>query len=391
MDKEELDVKKLREELELTQGHFAKLLGITERTLRDIENTGEYSEAIKFRMLRFAKTKEKDCMLDGTIDYLRMQFKTHDFEPVISEVLMLSVEYMVQQDTRFYGYKGLYALDMIKVLYSEVGDSRGTLIELSGQGCRQFETMLQAQGRTWFSFLDCCAEHGGRATRLDLAINDYVKLLQIPRLLRKIKNGECITRFMTFDNRNGGRFSDGQSEGTTIYFGSQKSDFYLCFYEKDYEQAKKLNIPREYVEIKNRYELRLKDERARNAMAYLRNKQSLKDIALAVLGGHIRFVNKGKTKDKNKWKTNKDWENFLGEVGKIKLVVEPSEFFYTRTREWLRNYCMPTVKMVKTVDRLMERSDFNQMLKETDLSDKHVKLIKVLTATKEDMITDGNI
>ncbi|GAA0414771.1 hypothetical protein GCM10008934_02040 [Virgibacillus salarius] len=33
---------------------------------------------------------------------------------------------------------------------------------------------------------------------------------------------------------------DGSTGGTTIYFGSKKSEVYLCFYEKNYEQALKV-------------------------------------------------------------------------------------------------------------------------------------------------------
>lgn len=386
MSKEELDIKQLRNDLQFTQEQFAKELGISRRTLIEIERTGKCSEAIKFRLLRFAKTRKPDCMMDCVIDYLRIRFETHDVEQIISKVLLLKIEYMSQQDTRFYGYKGLYAFDLIKVMYSEEEDSRGTLIELSGQGCRQFEALLEAQGRTWFDFLDCCELHKGRATRLDLAINDYVRLLDLPKLFDKIQADECITRFLVFDHQGGGKIVGGQIEGITIYIGSRKSDFYLCFYEKDYEQAKKYNVSPKAIEVKNRYEIRLKDERARAGIAGLRQTKSAKNIALGILSGHLRFVDKDKNKDKSEWKTNKDWEHFLGEVNKIKLVTKSSKDFYVKTREWLRKYCMSTVKMIKTADRLLNRNDFYQMLKEAELSEKHVNMLKVVTGKPEEMI-----
>lgn len=52
--------------------------------------------------------------------------------------------------------------------------------------------------------------------------------------------------------------SDGITGGTTINFGSKKSEAYLCFYEKNYEQAEKYNIPLEELGDWNRYEMQLK-------------------------------------------------------------------------------------------------------------------------------------
>ena len=41
-----------------------------------------------------------------------------------------------------------------------------------------------------------------------------------------------------------------------------KSEVYFCVYEKSYEQYIKLGIPIEEAPIKNRFEIRLKNERA---------------------------------------------------------------------------------------------------------------------------------
>ena len=50
--------------------------------------------------------------------------------------------------------------------------------------------------------------------------------------------------------------------GYTLYIGSLKSEVYFCVYEKSYEQYIKLGIPIEEAPIKNRFEIRLKNERA---------------------------------------------------------------------------------------------------------------------------------
>ena len=50
--------------------------------------------------------------------------------------------------------------------------------------------------------------------------------------------------------------------GNTLYIGSLQSEVYVCIYEKDYEQYKKHDIPSADAEVKNRFEIRLKNERA---------------------------------------------------------------------------------------------------------------------------------
>ena len=55
---------------------------------------------------------------------------------------------------------------------------------------------------------------------------------------------------------------DKAGMGYTLYIGSLKSEVYFCVYEKSYEQYIKLGIPIEEASIKNRFEIRLKNERA---------------------------------------------------------------------------------------------------------------------------------
>ncbi len=58
------------------------------------------------------------------------------------------------------------------------------------------------------------------------------------------------------------RNKDKAGTGCVSYIGSLKSEVYFCVYEKSYEQYIKLGIPIEEAPIKNRFEIRLKNERA---------------------------------------------------------------------------------------------------------------------------------
>lgn len=120
------------------------------------------------------KEKEKNAEkpLISMVDYIRVTFKTHDVDRIIENILHLNKDFMTEKPNGFYGYVGTFELDFIKVFYSPPGDNRGILVELSGQGCRQFESFLDCRKKTWFDFFQDCIQHGGSFTRLDLAIDD---------------------------------------------------------------------------------------------------------------------------------------------------------------------------------------------------------------------------
>ncbi|MFH5969162.1 replication initiation factor domain-containing protein, partial [Clostridium perfringens] len=126
-----------------------------------------------------------------------------------------------------------------------------------GKGCRQFESYLLAQGRSWYDFLMDALVEGGVMKRLDLAINDRAGILDIPDLTAKCKREECVSLFRSFKSYASGELvkhneQDKAGMGHTLYIGSLKSEVYFCCYEKNYEQYAKLGIPIEEAPIKNR-------------------------------------------------------------------------------------------------------------------------------------------
>lgn len=60
-------------------------------------------------------------------------------------------------------------------------------------------------------------------------------------LKEKVEQGLVDTTFRNFDFTGGIVVKSGQrlNKGLSLYFGSRQSPFYLNFYQKDYELAKK--------------------------------------------------------------------------------------------------------------------------------------------------------
>ncbi|MEC0768485.1 replication initiation factor domain-containing protein [Bacillus atrophaeus] len=334
------------------------------------------------------KEKEENVEkpLVSMVDYIRVTFKTHDVDRIIENVLRLSKDFMHEKSSGFYGYVGTFELDFIKVFYSAPDDNRGILIELSGQGCRQFESFLVCRKKTWFDFFQDCIQNDGSFTRFDLAIDDKKTYFSIPALLKKAQKGECISRFRKSDFNGSFNMADGLTGGTTIYFGSKKSEAYLCFYEKNYEQAEKYNIPLEDLGDWNRYELRLKNERAQAAISALLKTKDLTLIAMQIINNYVRFVDADENITREHWKTSLFWSEFIGDVGKLHLYMKPKTDFYEKSRNWLKNSCSPTMKMVLEADRYLGKNDLSDMIVEAELSDKQQKMLDVFMAETADMV-----
>ena len=110
---------------------------------------------------------------------------------------------MIHEDYGFYSYAEYYVLGDVFVLTSP-DKEKGTLLELKGKGCRQMESYLLAQHRSWYDFLMDALVEGGVMKRLDLAINDMAGILDIPELTEKCNREECISVFRSFKSyRNG--------------------------------------------------------------------------------------------------------------------------------------------------------------------------------------------
>ncbi len=86
--------------------------------------------------------------------------------------------------------------------------------------------------------------------------------------------------------------------GRTLYLGSLKSDVYFCIYEKDYEQYVKLGTPLEEADIINRFEIRLRNERAYYAVRDLLTYYDAEQTAFSIINQYVRFVDEEPDKRK---------------------------------------------------------------------------------------------
>ena len=175
--------------------------------------------------------------------------------------------------------------------------------------------------------------------------------------------------------------------GRTLYLGSLKSDVYFCIYEKDYEQYVKLGTPLAEADIINRFEIRLRNERAYYAVRDLLTYYDAEQTAFSIINQYVRFVDEEPDKRKNDWKLNDRWAWFIGDNRQsLKLTTKPEPYTLDRTLRWVQRQVAPTLKMLKKIDKGNGTDYMETIEQQAKLTEKHEMIIKQQTTPAKDLV-----
>lgn len=387
------DIRERRKRDGLKQKELAELVGISESYCREVENgTRNASPELLKKISYFLELYNPDKKLEILFDYVRIRFPTLDVKHIIEDVLGIRLYYTIREGHALYGYSAQYVMGDIVIMTSE-DEEKGCLLELKGKGCRQFEIFLNAQGRSWYDFFKMTEEENSVLKRIDLAINDRAGWLDIPELAEKCRRKEYTTIFRSYRNYQSGelirtREEDADLMGNTLYLGSLKSEIYFCIYEKDYEQYIRNGIPVEDADVKNRFEIRLKDARAKHAIDDLLTHEDAGKTAFGIINRYVCFLTPGENEDKRGWDVDLAWQRFIGEEDrKIKLTDAPEPYTLERTLKWIIRQVAPSFKMLKMLSEIRGEDDLlNKIIEEAKLSPQHKKLLKQQQNAVETML-----
>ena len=368
------------------------MAGMSREQVSRIENGKvRLTEEIKSQLDDALEKFNPDNPLTMLFDYVRIRFPTMDVKHVIQDILKLNMSYLLHEDFGFYSYTEHYYIGDIFVLTS-ADEEKGVLLELKGKGCRQMESYLLAQERSWYDFLMDALVDGGVMKRLDLAINDKAGILDIPELIKKCSHEECVSLFRSYKSYASGALikhdeQDKAGMGHTLYIGSLKSEIYFCIYEKAQEQYAKLGIPLSDTPIRNRFEIRLKNERAYYAVRDLLTYYDAERTAFDIINNYLRFVDREEHKRHSDWKLNDRWAWFIG-TGRerLKLTTKPEPYTLERTLKWIARQVAPTLEMLEKIDA-GNGTDYLKSIREAaKLTEKHEQIIRQQTASSEEVV-----
>ena len=297
------------------------------------------------------------------IDWLSFTVKLGDPLEVIEKVGLSGLDFQLVESAR-YGYNRNYTVDgLINVMFSDKRSDMGVHVEMTGQGVRKYETLMEVSGFTWWQVFEYLRSFVN-FSRIDLALDEYEGLVDFNDIIGKINRGEHVGRCRTF-KVIAGRNSKGEHIGTTIYMGSNKSDIMLRVYEKNYERQQKGYAVD--ADIWNRWELVLKHEKANDFVTQLvENGCSYGGLFKSILADLIRFVEPSATdSNKRRWEKSPWWEKFLEGIEPLQLKGKEYQPTLAKTLSWVEKSTLTAIKGLSEIAS-KENIDFMEVLEKSD-------------------------
>lgn len=285
------------------------------------------------------------------IDWLTVTFK--DISPdVVKMMLGLSGEEWVTKQSFKNGYPADTYFGNIHILFgaddpkyytdgfNEQGqwitaemkarNDMGVCLNLSGQGCRAFEEHSTVG---WFSLFELIEKYRGNVTRLDLAYDDHMKVIDIHRFAYDIKE----RNYRSKSKKSKVIWSDDQDndiQGITVYVGSESSDVFIRVYDKAAERGYK---DRHWIRI----ELQLRHDRALSTMQHLLQHESIGAVSSGILRNYLTVCVPSGDSNKSRWPVAYYWERVLGQMETIRIWSAPGEQYnFHKTEDHLiKQYC----------------------------------------------------
>lgn len=272
--------------------------------------------------------------LSSCVDWFSCTFFNVKKWQELCGIICVPESYFSVKEKGINGYSKSAVWDNIQIYFDGHNENMGMFLNMSGQGCRQFEETFKETGWGWSDFFEYVMGYNMNITRIDLAIDDFTGYFTLKQIEGCIRRGCVASRFRTARNFEEFLLEDGLTNGQTIYFG--KTDVIIRFYDKYRERINKGYALNCDIDFWQRTEIQLRGDRAFAAIqCIVQNELQIGNFIKGVLNRYLAFKIKGTQKDRAKWKNCKWWEKFLNGVDKIKLSLTAPEKTILRTKDWI--------------------------------------------------------
>ena len=216
------------------------------------------------------------------------------------------------------------------------------LLEMSGQGCRTFETYGNGCYEKLFDLVrkealkEDPADRNFRLTRLDVAFDDVSGLLDIDQICDYSRQGFYTCRMKTVQSIYG-------SKGNSATFGRKGSNVFIRIYDKARERG--FNDGRHWI----RCELQLRSDVARGFCLALSDKDSW-CLYSGILRHYLAFREPSDDSNKARWEISPWWLNFLDHAAAISVLSRPGvEYNFSKAEKYFFTQPIGTIKSLLKV------------------------------------------
>lgn len=286
----------------------------------------------------------------ATIDWLTFTLKmVVDPVAVIKDFLALDPDLFQSQDFGKFGYrKSMYFAGIF--VYFDPAEGRkmemGVCVSMTGVGCRTYEqhTRLTAAGTPLRALIEKIhITDMVHCTRLDLALDDKDKLLDLDRIADCVESGCVNSRIRKRTIYRG--YDGSDRSGTTVYIGAPSSDFRIRFYDKAKEKYNP-DDERYYLHWV-RLEMVMRGKNADGCVAAICNSDDLGLLASAILNDKLAFIERDSDSNISRCQICRWWLDFVDAVAAVKLVEkEDVPHKLERSIDWIRNQVAPSLSLI---------------------------------------------
>ena len=279
------------------------------------------------------------------IDWLSITSKRLSVKEMIDLLGLQNVSWV--EGKGYHGYRRRYWYDHISIHCEGTADM-GIWLEMSGQGCRAFESYGTGDYESLFRLvIDNPKEFN--ITRLDVAFDEFTGILDGRRILNDTQNQKYRSKAEYWS-------ATTSSDGLSVNIGSPRSKVLIRIYDKRAERLAKITDPDQRQRIEEdishwmRVELQLRDERA---LEYIKTMagcgkcsvegepMSIGVVYAGVLANYLEYgyavAAKGNA-DKLIWHTFPYWKEVLMGAEAISIYVKPgTEYNLARCRNYVYN------------------------------------------------------
>lgn len=248
-------------------------------------------------------------------DWLSFTSKVHTPDQLIAALGLSHVPWTETKGAR--GYRDRKYFSCISIHYNGRSDM-GVWVEMSGQGCRTFESLSKVGWEGIFSFI---RDNGLKITRLDVAYDDHTGILNIREIANDTQAGMYISRSDYWETVL-------SSKGTTVQIGSPQSKVLIRIYDKAAERGK---TDEHWIRV----ELQLRDDRA---VQFTKILLPIGQAFAGVLLNYLRYVEPGEDTNKWRWPMTDYWFNLVQDAEKISIYQTPGmEYNEERCKNYVIN------------------------------------------------------
>ena len=267
------------------------------------------------------------------IDWLSITSKLHTAEELIELLGMTECDWQTLNGMHGYQYRLWY--DSISIHFAGRADM-GVWLEMSGQGCRAYETYGNGDFDALFDLVlsDPNAIH---ITRLDIAFDEYTEILDISRLCKDTLAEKYRSKMTYYEVTQ-------SSNGQSLQIGSNQSEVLIRIYDKLAERLSKIPNKDDKEKIRDeiphwvRVELQMRDERA---LEFIRLLQTM-EIGKAYTGVIRNYLEYGYFRDgadgEKKFSTFSYWDKLLQGAEPLSIYRKPgTDYNLARCQNYVFN------------------------------------------------------